>query len=171
MVLMAENNIIPNEKIVIKQLNSWDESLKQISIEAEEEWEIEVLKTAISYSGNFVWVNMGNITTKQFQIFTDMNLAWDFIVDICDRKGGGVAAPFFEYAMSSAWQDTSYSYLNRFWLDGDKVVEFVFTEDPVTLNITRLITTIPIEQNIFFITLFLSNIIFDTLKATNLLYL
>ncbi|MGN0314249.1 MAG: GNAT family N-acetyltransferase [Fusicatenibacter sp.] len=74
-----------------------------------------------------------NITTKQFQILTDINLVWDFFVDIYDReRGGGVAAPFYEYAIQSSWMDTTYQYLNRFWFDGDQVVGFVFNEYPVT---------------------------------------
>ena len=73
------------------------------------------------------------ITTKQFQLLSDVNLVWDFLVDIYDRKtGSGVAAPFFEYALQSSWMDQSYSFLDRFWLDGDRVVAFVFYEAPVT---------------------------------------
>ena len=74
-----------------------------------------------------------DITTKQFQILSDINLAWDFLTDIYDREtGSGVAAPFFEYALQSSWMDPSYSFLDRFWLDGDRVVAFVFYEAPVT---------------------------------------
>ena len=74
-----------------------------------------------------------NITTKQFQILTDINLVWDFLTDIYDREtGSGVAAPFFEYALQSSWMDPSYSFLDRFWLDGGSVVAFVFYEAPVT---------------------------------------
>ena len=74
-----------------------------------------------------------NISTKQFQILTDADLVWDFLTDIYDRKNGsGVAAPFFEYALQSSWMDRSYCYLDRFWLDGDRVVAFVFYEAPVT---------------------------------------
>ena len=73
-----------------------------------------------------------NITTKQFQILTDINLVWDFFVEIYERGQGGVPAPFYEYAIQSSWMDTTYQYLNRFWLDGDKVVGFVFNESPVT---------------------------------------
>ena len=74
-----------------------------------------------------------NITTKQFQILTDVNLVWDFLTDIYDREtGSGVAAPFFEYALQSSWMDQSYSFLDRLWLDGDRVVAFVFYEAPVT---------------------------------------
>ena len=74
-----------------------------------------------------------NITTKQFQLLSDVNLVWDFLVDIYDREtGSGVAAPFFEYALQSSWMDTSYCYLDRLWLDGDRVVAFVFYEAPVT---------------------------------------
>ncbi len=74
-----------------------------------------------------------HITTKQFQILTDIDLVWDLLVDIYDREtGSGVAAPFFEYALQSSWMDTSYSFLDRLWLDGDRVVAFVFYEAPVT---------------------------------------
>lgn len=73
------------------------------------------------------------ITTKQFQILTDINLVWDFLVETYDReKGGGVAAPFFEYAVQASWFDKSYLHLDRFWLDDGKVVGFVFYENPVT---------------------------------------
>ena len=42
-----------------------------------------------------------SISTKQFQQETDLNPVWDFMVEIYDReKGGGVAAPFFEYALA-----------------------------------------------------------------------
>lgn len=76
---------------------------------------------------------MKNITTGQFQILTDIDLVWDFFTDIYDEnRGGGVAAPFFEYAIQSSWMDTSYCFLNRFWLDEKKVVGFVFYESPVT---------------------------------------
>ena len=41
-----------------------------------------------------------NITTKQFQILTDINLVWDFFVDTYDKEyRAGAAAPFFEYAL------------------------------------------------------------------------
>ena len=76
---------------------------------------------------------MKNITTKQFQILTDNQLAWDFLVDIYDPAFSyGVAAPFFEYALTSSWMDRSQLHRNRFWFDGDKVVAFVFHENPTT---------------------------------------
>ena len=73
------------------------------------------------------------ITTKQFQLLSDINLVWDFLVETYDRENdSGRAAPFFEYALRSSWMDSSYTFLNRFWFDGDKVVAFVFYEAPVT---------------------------------------
>ena len=73
------------------------------------------------------------ITTKQFQKFTDLSLVWDFLVDIYEyKKDNGVAAPFFEHAIKASWVDSSYSYLDRLWFDGNKVVAFVFYEAPVT---------------------------------------
>jgi len=74
-----------------------------------------------------------NITTKQFQILTDINLVWDFMVEVYDRDfANGVAAPFFEYALTSTWMDKTYLHLDRIWLDGEKVVAFVFSEGAVT---------------------------------------
>lgn len=76
---------------------------------------------------------MKKITTKQFQIFTDIDLVWDFLVDTYnEQRRDGVAAPFFEHALQSSWMDISYQFLNRFWMDGNTVVGFVFNEAPVT---------------------------------------
>ena len=76
---------------------------------------------------------MKHITTKQFQPLTDINLVWNFMVEVYDNRfANGVAAPFFEYALMSSWMDKNYLYLNRIWLDGDKVVAFVFYENPIT---------------------------------------
>ncbi len=73
------------------------------------------------------------ITTKQFNLLSDINLVWDFLVETYDWKNDtGRAAPFFEYALSSSWMDTSYSFLDRLWFDGNKVVAFVYYEAPVT---------------------------------------
>ena len=73
------------------------------------------------------------MTTKQFQLLTDINLVWDFLVDIYDRENGsGMPAPFFEHAIRASWMDASYSHLDRLWFDGDKVVAFVYYEAPVT---------------------------------------
>ncbi len=73
------------------------------------------------------------ITTKQFQLLTDINLVWNFMVETYDWKNDcGRPAPFFEYALTSSWMDTSYSFLDRLWFDGDKVVAFVYYENPVT---------------------------------------
>ena len=41
-------------------------------------------------------------------------------------------APFFEHALQSSWMDLSYTFLDRLWFDGDKVVAFVYYESPVT---------------------------------------
>lgn len=74
-----------------------------------------------------------NIKTKQFQILTDINLVWNFMTDIYDPYfANGVAAPFFEYALTSKWMDKEYLHLNRLWMAGDIVVGFVFTEAVVT---------------------------------------
>ena len=71
-----------------------------------------------------------NIRTKQFQILTDAELVWTLMTDVfTPDERNGPAAPFFEYALTSSWQDKTYLRLNRFWLDGDLPVGFVFYED------------------------------------------
>ena len=74
-----------------------------------------------------------NITTKQFQILTDIDLVWKLMTEAYDHEeNNGPAAPFFEYAVTSPWHDRDYLRLNRFWLDDGKPVAFVFYEQPVT---------------------------------------
>lgn len=73
---------------------------------------------------------MSAITTKQFNLLTDVNLAWDFLVEVYDANR--VEAPYFEYAITESWMNKDYLHLCRFWLDGEKVVGFVFHENPVT---------------------------------------
>lgn len=76
---------------------------------------------------------MKQITTKQFQILTDMQMVWDFMEDTYGHFFvNGAAAPFFEYAVTSSWMNKSYLHLNRLWIDGGKAVGFVFYEAPVT---------------------------------------
>ena len=75
---------------------------------------------------------MHQLRTKQFQLLTDIDLAWNLLTDIyCPDERNGPAAPFFEYAVNSFWMDKRYLALNRFWLDGDRSVAFVFYENPV----------------------------------------
>lgn len=71
-----------------------------------------------------------DIRTKQFQILTDIELAWKLMTDVfTPDECNGPAAPFFEYALTSSWQDKTYLRSNRFWLDGDLPVGFLFYED------------------------------------------
>ena len=54
---------------------------------------------------------MKNIITKQFQILTDINLAWDFMTDVYEPHfANGAAAPFFEYALTSTWMNNCLLY-------------------------------------------------------------
>ena len=73
-----------------------------------------------------------DITTKQFCKETDLDTVWDFLTEVYEREGGGVAAPFFEYAVYSSWMDKTYLSLDRLWFDGGRAVGFVFYENPVT---------------------------------------
>ena len=76
---------------------------------------------------------MKKITSRQYRILTDHMDIYQFMIEIYEKDWrNGVAAPFLEYALSSEWMDKSYTYLNRIWFDGTKIVGFVFYESPVT---------------------------------------
>lgn len=81
---------------------------------------------------------MGKIRTKQFQLLTDVHMAWDFMVEIYNmvQEGGpgSAPAPFFEYALTSSWMNKDYLHLCRFWLQGDTVVGFVFYENAAEIH-------------------------------------
>jgi len=73
------------------------------------------------------------ITTKNFQLLSDNQLAWDLLTENCvPCFANGMPAPFFEYALTSSWMDNRFTHLNRFWLDEGKPVGFVYYEDPIT---------------------------------------
>ena len=73
------------------------------------------------------------ITTKQFQILTDIDLVYKLMTEVYNHEEtNGPAEPFFEYAITSPWLERDFLRLNRFWLDGDNPVAFVFYEQPVT---------------------------------------
>lgn len=76
---------------------------------------------------------MKGIITKPFQLLTDVNPVWDFMAEVYDHdRSNGMPAPFFEYALSSSWLDKNYLFMDRLWLDGDRVVAFAFYEEPCT---------------------------------------
>ncbi|SCX12960.1 hypothetical protein SAMN02910339_01819 [Lachnospiraceae bacterium YSD2013] len=73
------------------------------------------------------------IRTKQFQILTDIGLVYKLMIEVYNHEeSNGPAEPFFEYAITSPWVERDFLRLNRFWLDGDNPVGFVFYEQPVT---------------------------------------
>ena len=74
-----------------------------------------------------------SIRTKQFHILTDIEPVWKLMTDVYNHEeSNGPAAPFFEYAIISSWLDKDYLRWNRFWMDGELPVGFVFYEQPVT---------------------------------------
>ena len=71
--------------------------------------------------------------TRQYRILVDHRDIYKFMLDIYEKDWrNGVPAPFLEYALSSYWMDKSYTHRNRIWMDGEKIVAFCFTENPVT---------------------------------------
>lgn len=76
---------------------------------------------------------MQNIRTRPFRILADHMAVYHFMLDIYERDWrNGVPAPFFEYALSSDWMDKSYTHRYRLWLEGERIVAFCFTENPVS---------------------------------------
>ena len=73
------------------------------------------------------------MTTRQFRVLADHMAVYQFMVEIYERHwANGVPAPFFEYALSSDWMDKSYTHRYRLWMDGERIVGFCFSENPVS---------------------------------------
>ncbi|MBQ7454983.1 MAG: GNAT family N-acetyltransferase [Clostridia bacterium] len=82
---------------------------------------------------------MRRITARQFQPLSDSSLLWDLAVDdYAPRCENGMAAPFFEYALTSSWMDKRFLYLDRLWFDGPRLVGFTFYESPVSTILFHL---------------------------------
>ena len=76
---------------------------------------------------------MNGIVTRQFQPLTDVERVWSFMTEVyAEDRSNGMPAPFFEYALASSWLDRHYLFMDRLWLDGDRVAAFAFYEEPCT---------------------------------------
>lgn len=74
-----------------------------------------------------------NVTHRQYRLLSDHMAVYRFMTEIYERDWrNGVAAPFLEYALCSDWMDKSLVHCNRLWFDGERIVAFVFYENPVT---------------------------------------
>lgn len=74
-----------------------------------------------------------NITSRQYRQLVDHTAIYDFMLEIYEPDWrNGVAAPFLEYALSSCWMNKEFLHRNRIWFDGDRIIGFCFTENPVT---------------------------------------
>ena len=56
MVLTEENTINPNKDLTVIKAEEWDESYTSIFLEAEEPWEIEVVKRSMEDPDSHLWV-------------------------------------------------------------------------------------------------------------------
>lgn len=73
------------------------------------------------------------VENRPYRILADHPAVYQFMVEIYARDWRhGAPAPFLEYALSSDWMDERYTHLNRLWLDGERIVGFVFYENPRT---------------------------------------
>ena len=74
-----------------------------------------------------------SITHRPYRMLQDHMAVYDFMTEIYERDWrNGVPAPFLEYALCSDWMDKSLVHRNRLWFDGERIVAFVFHENPVT---------------------------------------
>lgn len=66
-------------------------------------------------------------------ILSDFPAVRNFMVEIYEKNWkNGVPAPFFEYALSSDWMDTSCTHRFAIWEDAGKIVALVFYENPIS---------------------------------------
>jgi len=56
MLPLAENEIVPSQNVKVRKLTGWDDSLRQIFLEAEEPWEIDVVKRSVKNEDAWLFV-------------------------------------------------------------------------------------------------------------------
>lgn len=76
---------------------------------------------------------MRAITSRNFRVLSDFMEIRRFMVEVYEKDWrNGVPAPFWEYALSSSWMDHTYLHRCRVWEEENKIVAFVFYENPVS---------------------------------------
>lgn len=77
---------------------------------------------------------MRSITKQNFKLLQDFMDVREFMVEIYERGyRNGVAAPFLEYALSScSWMDITNTHKFCIWKEDEKIVAFVFYENPIS---------------------------------------
>ena len=119
MLLLEENKISPNEKIRVIKAKKWDEKFAQIFFEAEEPWEIPVLKKSIENPET--WLFVAYLEEKPIGVLyghlSDDVCRVDYLlVSKKHRKIGAGKTLFYNFVKWIKEQKIKNAYI---WPDGD----------------------------------------------------
>lgn len=119
MLPMADNQIKPNSSVEVITVSKWDDSLKQVFLEAEEPWEIPVLEKSIIR--NDYWCFEAFIDKKPAGLIyghiNDDVCRVDYMLVSTKNRGKGVGRTLFDsYVKWIQNQKILNSYL---WPDGE----------------------------------------------------
>lgn len=127
MLPLAENMINPNPEIEVRKLDTWDDSLTQVFLEAEEPWEIEVAKTEAGKHGVWFFAAffLGKPVGVTYGHCTDKVCRGDYILVSKNYRRLGVGRALF-------WNVVEWTKVNGIdnfylWPDGESP-ERIYTE-------------------------------------------
>jgi len=103
MLLTSENRIRPENRLVIRVLNEWDERVAtDILIPSGEPWEVDVTKKRVGQEGTYLFV--GYLGDKAV-VYTDIhksehgNTRFDYIVTAKESRGKGYASELLSFVV------------------------------------------------------------------------
>ena len=119
MLLVSENNIIPNSEIIVKRVLEWSDEIENVFVEAEELWEIMVAKKTLAYpkawmfaaaiNGKIIGLLYGHISERACRV--------DYLlVSKKHRKMGAGRALFYNYVEWCKQNGIESVYI---WPDGE----------------------------------------------------
>ena len=119
MLPTGENKIVPNPELEVLKIETWDDELKTVFLEAEEPWEIDVARTSLDDPGSWMFAARENGKTigLLYGHISDIACRGDYLlVSKKHRRIGAGRALFHAYVEWCKQKGIDNAYL---WPDGE----------------------------------------------------
>ena len=119
MLPTGENKIVPNPELEVLKIETWDDELKTVFLEAEDPWEIDVARTSLDDPGSWMFAARENGKTigLLYGHISDIACRGDYLlVSKKHRRIGAGRALFHAYVEWCKQKGIDNAYL---WPDGE----------------------------------------------------
>ena len=119
MLPTGENKIVPNPELEVVKIETWDDELKTVFLEAEEPWEIDVARTSLDAPGSWMFAarENGKSIGLLYGHISDIACRGDYLlVSKKHRRIGAGRALFHAYVEWCKQKGIDNAYL---WPDGE----------------------------------------------------